>query len=148
MREITSPSLVEADPTWSIPGLLAKRVARSPHGTVIERSSGLGGTWTPVTAAAFAAEVAAVAKGLVAHGIAPGDHVSIMSHTRYEWTVADFAIWAAGGVSVPVYETSSADQVRWVLSDSDGGSRSSRQLPMPPSSSTFVASCPTSARSS
>jgi long-chain acyl-CoA synthetase len=119
MREITSPSLVEADPTWSIPGLLAKRVARSPHGTVIERSSGLGGTWTPVTAAAFAAEVAAVAKGLVAHGIAPGDHVSIMSHTRYEWTVADFAIWAAGGVSVPVYETSSADQVRWVLSDSD-----------------------------
>ncbi|HEY5554669.1 MAG TPA: long-chain fatty acid--CoA ligase, partial [Cellulomonas sp.] len=97
----------------------AKRVARSPHGTVIERSSGLGGTWTPVTAAAFAAEVAAVAKGLVAYGIAPGDHVSIMSHTRYEWTVADFAIWAAGAISVPVYETSSSDQVRWILSDSD-----------------------------
>jgi len=119
MHEITSPSLVDADPAWSIPGLLAKRVARSPHGTVIERSSGLGGTWTPVTAAAFAAEVAAVAKGLVAHGIAPGDHVSIMSHTRYEWTVADFAIWAAGAISVPVYETSSSDQVRWILSDSD-----------------------------
>ncbi|HEX7805720.1 MAG TPA: AMP-dependent synthetase/ligase [Cellulomonas sp.] len=119
MREITSPSLVEADPAWSIPGLLAKRVARSPHGTVIERSAGLGGTWTPVTAAAFAAEVAAVAKGLVAHGIAPGDHVSIMSHTRYEWTVADFAIWAAGAISVPVYETSSPDQVRWILSDSN-----------------------------
>ncbi len=119
MREITSPGLVDPDQAWSIPGLLAKRVARSPHGTVIERSSGLGGTWTPVTAAAFAAEVAAVAKGLVAYGIAPGDHVSIMSHTRYEWTVADFAIWAAGAISVPVYETSSSDQVRWILSDSD-----------------------------
>lgn len=119
MREITSPSLVDADPAWSIPGLLAKRVARSPHATVIERSSGLGGTWTPVTAAAFAAEVAAVAKGLVAYGIVPGDHVSIMSHTRYEWTVADFAIWAAGAISVPVYETSSSEQVRWILSDSD-----------------------------
>jgi long-chain acyl-CoA synthetase len=119
MREISIPSLVDADPDWSIPGLLFKRVARAPHGTVIERSSGLGGTWTPVTAAAFAAEVASTAKGLVALGIASGDHVAIMSRTRYEWTVADFAIWAAGAVSVPVYETSSAEQVRWILSDSD-----------------------------
>jgi len=119
MRESSSPSLVDADPAWSIPGLLAQRVARDPGGTLIERSAGLGGTWTPVTAAAFAAEVAAVAKGLVAHGIHPGDHVALMSRTRYEWTVADFAIWAAGAIGVPVYETSSADQVRWILSDSD-----------------------------
>jgi long-chain acyl-CoA synthetase len=119
MRKISSPSLVDADPGWSIPGLLAERVARAPHGTVIERSAGLGGTWTPVTAAAFAAEVASTAKGLVALGIAAGDHVAIMSRTRYEWTVADFAIWAAGAISVPVYETSSAEQVRWILSDSD-----------------------------
>ena len=119
MREISSPSLVEADPDWNIPGLLAKRVARDPHGTVIERSTGLGGTWTPVTSAAFAAEVASTAKGLAAAGIAAGDHVAIMSRTRYEWTVADFAIWAAGAISVPVYETSSAEQVQWILSDSD-----------------------------
>ncbi len=117
MPESHSPALVEPDPTWSIPRLLAERVARDPHGTLIERSTGLGGTWRPVSAAAFAEEVAGVARGLVARGINPGDAVAIMSRTRYEWTVADFAVWAAGGVSVPVYETSSADQVQWILSD-------------------------------
>jgi long-chain acyl-CoA synthetase len=118
MPESHSPSLVDLDPAWSIPGLLAQRVARDPDGTLIERSTGLGGTWRPVSAAAFAAEVAGVARGLVAQGIAPGDSVAIMSRTRYEWSVADFAIWAAGAVSVPVYETSSADQVQWILADS------------------------------
>ncbi|MGW6131287.1 AMP-dependent synthetase/ligase [Cellulomonas sp. NPDC055163] len=117
MPETRSPALVEPDAAWSIPRLLAERVARDPHGTVVERSTGLGGTWRPVSAAAFADEVAGVARGLVARGIQPGDSVAIMSRTRYEWTVADFAVWAAGGVSVPVYETSSAEQVRWILSD-------------------------------
>ncbi|MGW2714824.1 AMP-dependent synthetase/ligase, partial [Streptomyces sp. NPDC001356] len=77
-----------------------------------------GGAWHPVTASAFAAEVAAVAKGLVAAGLGPGDRVAVMSRTRYEWTVLDFAIWTAGGQSVPVYPTSSAEQVEWIVRDS------------------------------
>ena len=119
MLESISPSLVDVDPTTSISTLLAQRVARAPEGTLAERKSSLGGAWTPVSARAFAVEVAAVAKGLVAHGIAPGDRIALMSHTRYEWTVLDFAIWAAGAVSVPVYETSSAEQVRWILLDAE-----------------------------
>ncbi len=76
------------------------------------------GTWVDLTARDFAAHVLAVAKGLIATGIEPGDRVCLMSKTRYEWTLLDFAIWAAGGVTVPVYETSSAEQVEWIVSDS------------------------------
>jgi long-chain acyl-CoA synthetase len=78
----------------------------------------VGATWSDVTAAQFAQEVTAVAKGLIASGIAAGDRVSVMSKTRYEWTVVDFAVFAIGGVVVPIYETSSAEQVQWILSDS------------------------------
>ncbi|MCC2319363.1 AMP-dependent synthetase/ligase [Cellulomonas chengniuliangii] len=117
MPEFHTPTPVVVDPTWSTSTLLARRAARDPHGTLIERSTGLGGTWTPVTAATFAAEVAAVAKGLVARGVQVGETVAIMSRTRYEWSLVDFAIWAVGGVVVPVYETSSAEQVAWILSD-------------------------------
>ncbi len=117
MREASSPSLITADPGLSIPRLLTDRVASEPASTYIERKVGLGGTWTPMSVQEFADEVTAVAKGLVAHGIEPGDRVSIMSRTRYEWTLLDFAIWAAGAIPVPVYETSSADQVQWILSD-------------------------------
>ena len=77
-----------------------------------------GGGWTDVTAATFAADVAALAKGFIAAGIGVGDAVGIMSRTRYEWTVADFALWSAGAVPVPIYETSSPDQVEWILADS------------------------------
>ncbi|RJQ88263.1 AMP-dependent synthetase/ligase [Amycolatopsis panacis] len=76
------------------------------------------GTWLDVTAKDFSDQVAAVAKGLIAAGIGPGDRVGLMAKTRYEWTLIDFAIWAAGAVTVPVYETSSAEQVHWILSDS------------------------------
>ncbi|MFC4001083.1 AMP-dependent synthetase/ligase [Prauserella oleivorans] len=76
------------------------------------------GSWRDVTAREFAAEVLAVAKGLVKSGIGQGDRVGLMSKTRYEWTLIDFAIWAAGAVTVPIYETSSAEQVHWILSDS------------------------------
>jgi long-chain acyl-CoA synthetase len=75
-------------------------------------------SWTDVTAAAFAAEVAAVAKGLVAQGVQAGDRIGLMSRNRYEWAVLDYAIWTAGAISVPIYPTSSADQVRWILADS------------------------------
>ena len=117
MREMTSPSLITPESVVSIPRLLADRVAREPAGTFLELKAGLGGTWTPMSIQTFADNVTTVAKGLVASGIEPGDRVSIMSRTRYEWTLLDFAIWAAGAVPVPVYETSSADQVQWILSD-------------------------------
>jgi long-chain acyl-CoA synthetase len=76
------------------------------------------GDWQDVTATAFLAEVRAAAKGLIASGVEPGDRVALMSRTRYEWTLLDFAIWSAGAVTVPVYETSSAEQVEWILGDS------------------------------
>ncbi len=71
-----------------------------------------------ITCAQFRDEVITLASGLVAHGVKPGDRVGLMSKTRYEWTLIDYAIWAAGGVTVPIYETSSAEQVAWILSDS------------------------------
>ncbi|WP_019137579.1 AMP-dependent synthetase/ligase [Cellulomonas massiliensis] len=117
MQERTTPSPVALDESMSINDLLAQRLERDAGGVLAERSDGQG-RWTPVTVQAFADEVRAVAKGLVALGIAPGDRVGIMSRTRYEWTVLDFAGWAAGAVVVPIYETSSAEQVRWIASDS------------------------------
>lgn len=75
------------------------------------------GTWRDVTCAEFAAEVTAVAKGLIAHGLGPGDRLAIISRTRYEWTLLDFAAWAAGLITVPVYPTSSPQQMSWILRD-------------------------------
>jgi len=76
------------------------------------------GEWVDVTAATFAAEATAAARGLIASGVGAGDRVALMSATRYEWTVLDYTIWSAGAVCVPVYETSSAEQVDWILADS------------------------------
>jgi long-chain acyl-CoA synthetase len=76
------------------------------------------GGWRPVTAKQFAARVAAVAAGLIAEGIRPGDRIGLMAATSLDWVVCDFAVWAAGAVTVPVYETSSVEQIRWILSDS------------------------------
>jgi long-chain acyl-CoA synthetase len=90
--------------------------ARDPDRAMFSRK-GEGG-WQPVTAVEFAGRVAAVAAGLIAAGIRPGDRVGLMSSASLDWAVCDFAIWAAGAVTVPVYETSSVEQVRWVLSDS------------------------------
>jgi long-chain acyl-CoA synthetase len=76
------------------------------------------GAWQPVTAKQIADQVTAVAAGLIAAGIQPGDRIGLMSATSLDWVVCDFAIWAAGAVTVPVYETSSVEQVRWILADS------------------------------
>ena len=117
MREFASPSVADVTDETSINTLLATRVASAGHGVLIERKAHLGDQWIPVTAREFQAQVTAVAKGLVARGVAVGDRVAIMSRTRYEWTLLDFAIWAVGAVPVPVYETSSVDQIRWICSD-------------------------------
>jgi long-chain acyl-CoA synthetase len=90
--------------------------AERPQHVAVRRRD--GSTWHDVTAAEFADEVTAVAKGLIASGIAAGDRVAVMSKTRYEWTVVDFALFTVGAVVVPIYETSSAEQVDWILSDS------------------------------
>nr|WP_297426198.1 AMP-dependent synthetase/ligase [uncultured Actinotalea sp.] len=117
MRESVSPPLTAVDPDLAIPGLLARRLAQDPHATLVERKAALGSVWSPVSVQAFADQVTAVARGLLALGVAPGDRVSLMSRTRYEWTLLDFAVWAVGAVPVPVYETSSPEQVAWILSD-------------------------------
>ena len=119
MDEFRSPAVVEIGAADNLSDLLAGRVRRWPDQPMIERKATPEAPWEQITATAFLAEVTAVAKGLVARGIEPGDHVGIMSRTRYEWTLLDFAIWAAGAVAVPLYETSSADQVQWILTDGD-----------------------------
>ncbi|MER7181324.1 AMP-dependent synthetase/ligase [Streptomyces hyaluromycini] len=112
VREVRREHLAPPLTTGSLADLPYTNAAEKPHATAIRRSEGT------VTAAAFAAQVTSVAKGLIGAGLAAGDRVAVMSRTRYEWTVLDFAIWAAGGVTVPVYPTSSADQVEWIVRDS------------------------------
>ncbi|GAA4847502.1 AMP-dependent synthetase/ligase [Luteimicrobium xylanilyticum] len=117
MPESSTPRLVEVDPTSNLNAFLAQRVAQRPDGALFEERDGEGG-WRPVTARDFDARVVRVAKGLVARGLEPGDHVGIMAHTSLEWSVLDWACWAASLVPVPLYETSSAEQVRWSCEDS------------------------------
>ncbi|WP_169944646.1 long-chain fatty acid--CoA ligase [Microbispora sp. H11081] len=120
MREFSVPVLVDVPASANCTDVVFQRGVDEPDTVVISRKEGADpdAPWTPVTAGQFRDQVAAVAKGLIAAGVEPGDRVGLMSRTRYEWTVADYAIWAAGAVGVPVYETSSADQVKWILTDS------------------------------
>lgn len=114
-----SPVIEEPDETWTVPWLLADRIARLPDAPIIERKTGLGNTWTPVTARAFGQEVARVAAGLMGMGLTKGQSVGLMAHTSYEWTLLDMAIARAGLVSVPIYETDSAEQIEWILQDAE-----------------------------
>ncbi|MFJ7076795.1 AMP-dependent synthetase/ligase [Streptomyces sp. NPDC098781] len=119
VREARTPPLAPHPTTGSIADLPFTNAADAPDAVVLRRRQRDGdGTWQPVTAAHFAHEVTAVAKGLMAAGLEPGGRVAVMSRTRYEWTVLDFAISAAGGQTVPIYATSSADQVEWIVRDS------------------------------
>ncbi len=116
VQELVVVPVVEPDPRSNLadlPQRNARTIAEHPVFAVRR-----GETWENVSAAQFAASVDGLAKGLIAAGVQPGDRVAIMSRTRYEWTLLDFAIWTAGAVSVPIYETSSADQAWWILSDS------------------------------
>ncbi|KQY24918.1 long-chain fatty acid--CoA ligase [Cellulomonas sp. Root485] len=119
MDEFHLPLRVEVDPSKNLNDLFAERVATTPDGVLVEHKSQQDGPWIPLTAREFDAEVVAVAKGLVARGVQAGDRVGIMSRTRYEWSLLDWAVWAAGAVPVPLYETSSAEQVLWILTDAD-----------------------------
>ena len=116
MRQFSTPPVATVsdtanltDPVWDN----ADRFPDSPQFAVKEN-----GRWRDITCAQFRDQVVAVARGLIAAGIQPGERVALMSRTRYEWTLTDYAIWAAGAVTVPIYETSSPEQVQWILSDS------------------------------
>jgi long-chain acyl-CoA synthetase len=116
VREYRVEALVESKPTGGLADHAFAGAAEDPGAVVFSRDE--RGQWRDVTAAQFAAEVLALAKGLIARGIAAGDRVAVMSRTRYEWTLFDYAIWAAGAIGVPVYPTSSVEQTRWILADS------------------------------
>ncbi len=116
MQEISTPELVDVDPKLNITDLLEQQAESDPHNVLYTVNDGTG-TWRDITAAEFRADVVRVAKGLIASGVESGDRVAIMSTTRYEWALVDFAVWYAGAVSVPIYETSAASQISWILKD-------------------------------
>ena len=112
------PIKVSSDPSLNATDLLLERVAINPAHALFSRENP-DKTWRNVTSAEFLEEVRSLAKGLISAGIKPGDAIAIMSRTRYEWTMIDFAIWFAGAISVPIYESSAPSQMEWILSDSD-----------------------------
>ncbi len=117
LREVFVPALVPAVQRGSLADIPFDNGREAPADVVLGRRRP-DGTWADVTAAEFADQVRAVAKGLIAEGLRPGDRLAIMARTTYEWTLLDFAAWAAGLVTVPIYPTSSAFQARWILQDS------------------------------
>jgi long-chain acyl-CoA synthetase len=116
MNEISIPPLVPAATAGNLTNLIAERAWFEPERIIMSRPLGEG--WQPVTAREVEEEIRATAKGLIAAGVQIGDRVAIMARTRYEWTILDFATWFAGGVVVPIYDTSSAEQIDWILNDS------------------------------
>ncbi|QIP88557.1 long-chain fatty acid--CoA ligase [Streptomyces sp. Tu 2975] len=117
VREVSVPALVPAVTHGSLADIPFHNAREAPGEAVLSVKDA-GGAWQDVSAAQFAEDVLAVAKGLIAEGLVPGDRVAIMSRTTYAWTLLDFAAWAAGLVTVPVYPTSSAFQARWILENS------------------------------
>ncbi|MFE0444309.1 AMP-dependent synthetase/ligase [Streptomyces fungicidicus] len=117
VREASVPPFARPVRHGSLADLPFENASTAPDAVVLSRRTA-DGSWRDVTAAGFAAEVLAVAKGLISEGLTPGDRIAVMARTVYEWTVLDFAAWAAGLVTVPVYPTSSVFQARWILHDS------------------------------
>ncbi|WP_370467512.1 AMP-binding protein, partial [Streptomyces capoamus] len=117
VREVSVPPFAPPVTHGSLADLPYENAEAAPDQVVLSRKGSDGG-WTDVTAAQFAAQVQALAQGLVAEGLMPGDRIAVMARTTYEWTLLDFAAWAAGLVTVPVYPTSSVFQTRWILHDS------------------------------
>jgi long-chain acyl-CoA synthetase len=131
MREYSIPALEDVPASARLTDVVNDRATREPDTVIMQRRAGQGwrlpgqaapagseADWQDVTARQFRDEVVALAKGLIGAGIQAGDRVALMSRTRYEWTLLDYAIWTAGAITVPVYETSSPEQVEWILSDS------------------------------
>jgi long-chain acyl-CoA synthetase len=117
VREFSVEPLYEVPAGANLTDLVHRNAAEAPDLAVLARKDG-SGVWHDVTAREFLDEISAVARGLVSMGVGAGDRVAIFSRTRYEWSLLDFAIWEAGAVPVPIYETSSTEQVAWILADS------------------------------
>ncbi|MGB7982193.1 MAG: AMP-dependent synthetase/ligase [Candidatus Nanopelagicales bacterium] len=116
MTELSPPAVVELPITETLSAIPGQRAAADPGAPMFALRTEAG--WVDVSAAQFDALVRSVARGLVARGIEAGQPVAILSPTRYEWTVLDFALWAAGAFAVPIYDSSSAEQIEWILADS------------------------------
>ncbi|MET8544864.1 AMP-dependent synthetase/ligase [Kitasatospora sp. NPDC004799] len=116
MLDFSLPALYQVPSGGNLADPVHRNAEEHPDVAVLSRK--VDGQWQDLTSVQFLAEVHATAKGLIASGVEPGDRVAVMSRTRYEWTLLDFAIWTAGAITVPVYETSSAEQVEWILGNS------------------------------
>lgn len=117
MREFGLPATYTIPVDVCMADAVTRRAADHPHAVCFLLPDG-DNAWTELTVASFAEQVRAVAKGLIASGVQVGDRIALMCATRYEWILLDYAIWFAGGVTVAVYATSSAEQLRWILADS------------------------------
>ncbi|MEV7611710.1 long-chain fatty acid--CoA ligase [Streptomyces sp. NPDC089799] len=117
MREYSVPPVVTAAPAGGLADAVFQHARQDPSGVALGRKT--EGVWLDVTSGQLCAEVLALAKGLLAQGVRFGERVAVMAHTRYEWTLFDFALWAIGAQPVSVYPTSSAEQVHWILRDSE-----------------------------
>ena len=117
MNEYFTPAVVDADPSANVTDLLVQRLAQTPDSPLFSLPTADGG-WSDVTTREFYDQVVALAKGLIAAGITPGEKIGFMCKTRYEWTLIDFATWFAGAVLVPIYETSAPSQIQYILEDS------------------------------
>ena len=119
MREYSSPAKAEISDEARLTDTLFARAVSEPKAIAARRQEQTGaGQWQDVTVEQLHGDVVGYAKGLISAGIGQGDRVALMSRTRYEWTVVDYAIWSIGAITVPIYETSSAEQIQWILSDS------------------------------
>ncbi len=116
LKEFSVPQIVPPPESGNLTDHIVENAQKAPNDTAVSLKR--GEAWVGMSSKAFLDEVKAVAKGIVASGVQAGQMVGIMSRTRYEWTLVDYAIWYAGGVGVPIYETSSAEQVEWIVSDS------------------------------
>ncbi|MFC5280652.1 AMP-dependent synthetase/ligase [Arcanobacterium canis] len=114
-----TPGKFHVEDTLSIPKWLLQLASDRPLATVIERKVGLGNAWVPVTYRQYIGEIRALARGLIAHGVNPGDNVAIMGHTSDHWAILDYAIQMVGGIVVPIYETDTAPQIEWIFEDSN-----------------------------
>ncbi len=116
LTEFTVEAIVPAPTFGNLTDHVLKNAKNNP--TKVVFSVPRGDAWVGITTTEFLKQVKGVAKGIIASGVQAGERIGVMSRTRYEWTLVDYAIWYAGCISAPIYETSSAEQVQWILTDS------------------------------
>jgi long-chain acyl-CoA synthetase len=117
MKTFSEPLAAESDENSNVTDFLERIAVEDPTHPLFSIQT--GDNWSDISAAEFHQEVRAVAKGLIGLGVNAGDKLGLLSRTRYEWTLLDFAMMYAGAISVPIYESSSPEQIQWVLGDSE-----------------------------